>query len=143
MQHSGTAYLILNVVIFLAIGLLAFLDPAGFAGAIDFELRAPAAIPELLATFGGLMLVIALAIALALVFRHFRAQGYLLVAMAYIGFGSGRLWGMLVYSGFDWRNGLFLATEVVLVAWGLACFWQARRSAATGSRAPGGNNSTD
>ncbi|SDJ69685.1 DUF4267 domain-containing protein [Microbulbifer yueqingensis] len=143
MKHSVTVYLTLNVAIFAAIGVMAFLDPAGFAGAIDFGLLAPPATPELLATFGGLMLAIALAISLPLVFRRYRAQGCLLVALAYLGFGCGRLWGMLVYSGFDWRNGLFLATEVVLVAWGLACFWQTRRDASGAPGVPGEGDSAD
>nr|WP_255774674.1 DUF4345 family protein [Microbulbifer zhoushanensis] len=116
----------MNALVFAIIGVMAFANPAAFAKTIDFALLAPSAMPEFLATFGGLMLAIAAAIALALVFRRHRPTAFLLLAMAYAGFGGGRLVGMLAHSGFDWRNGLFFATEVLLILWGVACYLHGR-----------------
>ncbi|WP_237058132.1 DUF4345 family protein [Microbulbifer sediminum] len=118
--------MILNALVYAIIGVMAFANPGGFAKTIDFALLAPSAMPEFLATFGGLMLMIAAATVLALVLRRHRATAFLLLTMAYAGFGGGRLVGMLAHSGFDWRNGVFLATEVLLVLWGTACYLQER-----------------
>ncbi|WP_237066591.1 DUF4345 family protein [Microbulbifer guangxiensis] len=127
MRHSGTVYLVLNALIFAIIGVSAFANPVAFTNTIDFSLDAPAAMPEFLATFGGLMVMIGVAIGLAVVFRRHRRVAFLLIVMAYAGFGGGRLVGMLAHSGFDWRNGLFFATEVLLILWGTACYLQERK----------------
>ncbi|AOS97028.1 hypothetical protein AUP74_01593 [Microbulbifer aggregans] len=127
MKNSGTIYLILNALIFAIIGVSAFANPLAFTKTIDFALTAPAAMPEFLATFGGLMVMIGVAIGLAVVFRRHRKIAFLLIVMAYAGFGSGRLIGMLAHSGFDWRNGLFFATEILLILWGTACYLQERK----------------
>ncbi|KUJ82564.1 hypothetical protein AWR36_012305 [Microbulbifer flavimaris] len=49
------------------------------------------------------------------------------IVMACVGFSSGNLIGMLAHSGSDWRNGLFFATEILLILWGTACYLQQRR----------------
>ncbi|GAA5524141.1 hypothetical protein Maes01_00695 [Microbulbifer aestuariivivens] len=130
MKNSGTIYLILNALIFAIIGVSAFANPLAFSETIDFALTAPAAMPEFLATFGGFMLMIGVAIALPLVFRRYRTIAFLLIAMAYAGFGAGRIVGMLAHSGFDWRNGLFFAIEILLIFWGVVLYLQERKRGA-------------
>lgn len=127
MKYQGIVYLALNLLVYAAIGIGALSTPEGFAAGIDLELLKPAAVPEFLATFGGLMLAIAAGLGIALAMPRYRAQACLLLALAYVGFGSGRLFGMLVYSGFDWRNGIFFALEVLLIAWGMFCWRDLRK----------------
>lgn len=126
MKYFGKTYLTLNLLVYAAIGAGAFINPEGFAGGIDLGFLAPSAVPEFLATFGGLMLAIAVALATALSIRQHRRVAYALLALAYAGFGSGRLYGMLLVSGFDWRNGAFLVLEILLVVWGILCYRETR-----------------
>ena len=132
LKYHGTVYLALNLLVYAAIGIGALSTPEGFAAGIDLGLLKPAAVPEFLATFGGLMLAIAAGLGIALAMPRYRAQAYLLLALAYVGFGGGRLFGMLVHSGFDWRNGIFLLLEVLLCVWGLFC-WRDLRKQGVGS----------
>lgn len=126
MKYHGTLYLGLNLLIYVVIGLGAFSKPESFAAGIDLGFTAPSAVPEFLATFGGLMLAIAIGIGIALIMPRYRPKAYLLMALAYAGFGSGRLVGMLVYSGFDWRNSIFFALEMLLMIWGVISWRKAR-----------------
>ncbi|MEX2962575.1 DUF4345 family protein [Microbulbifer sp. TYP-18] len=126
MKQSGPIYLGLNALVFATISAMAFVNPEAFARTIDFALLTPSAVPELLATYGGLMLVIACLIALSLFLHRRRAMAYFLITLSYVGFSGGRLVGILAHSGFDWRNFFFLAAELVLLVWGAACYWQER-----------------
>lgn len=126
MRYFGKTYLALNLLIYAAIGIGAFVNPEGFAGGINLELLAPPAVPEFLATFGGFMLAIAVGLAIALSIRQHRRVAFALMALAYAGFASGRLYGMLLISGFDWRNGAFFALEVLLLVWGILCYRETR-----------------
>lgn len=126
MKYFGKVYLTLNILIFAAIGIGAFANPEGFAGSINLGLMAPSAMPEFLATFGGFMLAIAVGLAIALAIRQHRRVAYASLVLAYAGFGSGRLYGMLMISGFDWRNGIFFALEVLLLVWGFFCYRETR-----------------
>ncbi|WP_323846864.1 hypothetical protein [Microbulbifer magnicolonia] len=112
----------LNLLIYAAIGIGAFANPEGFASAVNLGFLAPAAVPEFLATFGGFMLAIAAALLIALRIRLHRRVAFASMVLAYAGFAGGRLYGMLLISGFDWRNGVFFALEVLLLIWGFLCY---------------------
>ncbi|WP_346838961.1 DUF4345 family protein [Microbulbifer sp. SAOS-129_SWC] len=126
MKYYGIVYLVLNLLIYAAIGIAAAARPEAFAAAIDMSFTAPAALPEFLATFSGLMLAIALGLLLALLMRRHRRAAYAALTLAYAGFASGRLFGMLVHGGFDWRNGVFLALEILLLVWGFFSYREMR-----------------
>ncbi|SEA36210.1 DUF4345 family protein [Microbulbifer marinus] len=126
MKYFGKTYLSLNLLVYAAIGIAAFVNPEGFAGGINLGFLAPPAVPEFLATFGGFMLAIAMALGIALSIRQHRRVAYASLALAYLGFACGRLYGMLLISGFDWRNGIFFALEVLLLIWGIFCYRETR-----------------
>ncbi|WP_193165009.1 DUF4345 family protein [Microbulbifer hainanensis] len=126
MKYYGVVYLVVNLLVYAAIGAWAAIVPEAFAAAIDLSFVAPSALPEFLATFSGLMLAIALGLLLALILRRHRRAAYAALSLAYLGFASGRLYGMLVFSGFDWRNGVFLALEILLLVWGIFCYREMR-----------------
>ncbi|SHF59510.1 protein of unknown function [Microbulbifer donghaiensis] len=126
MKYFGKTYLVVNLLIYAAIGVAAFVRPEQLAAGIDLGFLAPTAVPEFLATFGGFMLAIAAALAIALSIRQHRRVAYASLVLAYLGFACGRLYGMLMISGVDWRNSVFLALELLLLVWGIFCYRETR-----------------
>ncbi|MCO1335625.1 DUF4345 domain-containing protein [Microbulbifer sp. OS29] len=126
MKYLGRVYLTLNLLVFASIGLWALFKPESLAASINLSFVTPSALPEFTATYGGLMLAIAVMLLVALAMRPHRRVAYAALSLSYIGFAAGRLYGMLILSGFDQRNILFFAVEVVLVLWGLYCYRESR-----------------
>jgi len=126
LKYLGRVYLTLNLLIFASIGLGALVNPEAFVAAIDMSFVSTAAVPEFLSTYGGFMLAIAVILLIALAMRPHRRAAYAALSLSYIGFALGRLFGMLTIGSFDERNLLFLALEVVMVAWGLFCYRESR-----------------
>ncbi|WP_444934892.1 DUF4345 domain-containing protein [Microbulbifer sp. JTAC008] len=126
MKYLGRVYLTLNLLVFASIGLWALFKPQSLADEVDFSFDTPEAMPEFMATYGGFMLAIAVILLVALAMRPHRRVAYAALSIAYIGFALGRLYGMLFISGFDQRNLVLFAIEVVFVIWGLYCYRESR-----------------
>ncbi|WP_444928461.1 DUF4345 family protein [Microbulbifer sp. SSSA002] len=126
MKYLGRVYLTLNLLVFASIGLWALFKPQSLADEVNFSFVRPDALPEFIATYGGFMLAIAVMLLVALAMRPHRRVAYAALSIAYIGFALGRLYGMLVLSGFDQRNLALLAVEVVAILWGLYCYRESR-----------------
>ncbi|MFA0811307.1 DUF4345 family protein [Microbulbifer epialgicus] len=126
MKYLGRVYLTLNMLAFASVGLGALFKPEAFAAAIGIKFVSPAAVPEFLATYAGFMLAVAVILLITLAMRPHRRAAYAALSLSYMGFALGRLYGMLATGSFDERNLLFLALEVVMVAWGLFCYRESR-----------------
>lgn len=97
-------WLYFNALVLAWISFFAFLAPQKVASAVGFELPSAAAIVEIKATYGGLMLALA-AFLVWCDIKDYKAHALVFLALMYIGFAGGRLIGIL--SNKAWNQTLF------------------------------------
>ncbi len=118
--------LFLCALIYLALGIGFLIKPDGMASGIEIPLPTPTARADLMATYGGLE--IGLAVFLFLCWRDpaWLRMGLVASGLTFAGLGGARLVGILVARGAV-KPLLFwlLAAEAVLVA---LCFWASRKA---------------
>lgn len=102
----------INVLLYLGIGLFTLYSPKYIAYAVNFELMTPGAIAEFRAMYGGLQIALA-AIMLILYRTHQINYALAFIGIIYLGFGSGRLLGIILNSAFDRTTLIYITIEII------------------------------
>lgn len=103
-------WLFFNSVLYIGIGCLTFIKPEKVAATVGYVLSTAGAYAELKACYGGLMIAIGLII-LYLALKD-STLGLLFVAVIYLGFGTGRLIGILSNQAYDQTTLIYFGFEV-------------------------------
>lgn len=102
----------LNVLLYLGIGLFTLYSPKFIADAVSFQLMTAGAIAEFKAMYGGLQIALA-----AIMFILYRIQqiNYALafIGIIYLGFGSGRLLGIILNGALDRTTLIYISVETI------------------------------
>ena len=85
----------LNGLLYCALGIFTLLKPLSLAETLGYELKTPTALPELKATYGGLMLSIGLLLGILTFYHQLPKTALFILLLTYTGFFIGRLLGGL------------------------------------------------
>lgn len=104
-------WIIINFVFYFGLGMLTIVNPGYIAEAVHFQLLTPGAIAEFKAMYGGLQ--IALAMIMFLLYKNENIQFALgFLTLIYLGFGCGRLIGIITNRAFDKTTLIYFSIEV-------------------------------
>ncbi len=92
---------------------MTILKPDYVANAVGYALTRPGAYAELKACYGGLM--IALGLIMIYLMRENRSTALIFIALIYVGFGSGRLIGILFNNAHDKTTLTYFTIEIASI----------------------------
>ncbi len=115
-------WIILHAVLYIGIGLLGLIKPNLVAETVGFAITRPGGIAEIKACYGGLMFVIG-AIMLYLMFENRLSDSLLFILVIYLGFGTGRLFGIIGDRAFDSTTLTYFAFESLSVIFSYVIFF--------------------
>lgn len=107
-------WIILHSIMYMMIGLLSLIKPNLVAETIGFALTRPGGFAEIKACYGGLMIVIGI-IMMYLLYKNNIADSLLFMLLIYLGFATGRLFGIIGDRAFDSTTLIYFAFESVSV----------------------------
>lgn len=93
-------WIIIHGVLYIGIGILSLIKPNLVAETVGFAITRPGALAEIKACYGGLMFVIGF-IMLRLMYQNRISDSLLFILVIYLGFGTGRLIGIIGDRAFD------------------------------------------
>ena len=104
-------WILINFVFYLGLGILTLMNPGYVADAVHFQLLTPGAIAEFKAMYGGLQ--IALAMIMFILYKNQNIQFALgFLALIYLGFGCGRMIGIITNHAFDKTTLIYISVEI-------------------------------
>ena len=102
-------WILINFLLYVSIGFLTLFKPESVASTVGYILSAPVAYAELKACYGGLMIVIG--VIMLYLLKTDANNGLLFIAIIYLGFGTGRLFGILFNHAFDNTTLIYFTIE--------------------------------
>jgi hypothetical protein len=116
-------WVIINSLLYFGIGAATIVNPSGVANTISFVLTTPGATAEFKAMYGGLQIALAAIMMLLYKEQQFHyAMAFL--AIIYLGFGSGRLVGIIGNGAYDRTTMTYFAIEFFSVCFSSYLFFR-------------------
>src|SRR5690606_12758789 len=98
-------------IMIIGIGLLSVFNPTAVTNAIGFVLEGPAAFPEFVASYGGLLIAIGI-LMLAGIFKVGTTTTLLAMSVMYLGYVSGRIFGVVANGNLDRTSLIYGSFEI-------------------------------
>lgn len=119
----------LNALIYVGLAAWAFADAEGMARSVGLLLEGAGGIAEFQATYGGFLAACGVALGVAATRRVWHLPALLWCAVTYLGFGTGRLFGLTMTGGWVSTQPVIAGAEVVLTAISAILAWREMRRA--------------
>ena len=111
MTRIATSWIFINSIFYIGLGVYTIVWPEKLAAAISISLNSPGAIAEIKASYGGLMFILGVMMIL-LYLKQPISHPLAFIALLYLGFGVGRLIGIIGEHAYDRTTLIFSAVEI-------------------------------
>jgi hypothetical protein len=111
MVRMAICWIFINAIFYIGLGLYTIVWPQELASAISFQLNSPGAIAEIKASYGGLMFMLGV-IMILLYLKQPISHALGFIALLYLGFGVGRLIGIIGEHAYDRTTLIFSTVEI-------------------------------
>lgn len=111
MIQMVAGWVFINAIFYIGLGLYTIVWPQALASAISITLNSPGAIAEIKASYGGLMFILGIMMIL-LYLKEPVTHALAFIALLYLGFGLGRLIGIIGEHAYDRTTLIFSAVEI-------------------------------
>jgi hypothetical protein len=109
--NIAAIWIYLNSIFYIGLGIFTLFKPQSVAAVVGYQLTTAGAIAELKACYGGLMISLG-AIMWLLLTKYSANLSLGFIAIIYLGFGAGRLVGIIGDRAFDSTSLSFSAVEI-------------------------------
>ena len=111
MIRVAIVWVFINAIFYIGLGLYTLVWPHALANAISVSLNSPGAIAEIKACYGGLMFILGVMMILSYL-KQPVSHSLAFIALIYLGFGVGRLIGIIGEQAYDRTPLIFSAVEI-------------------------------
>jgi hypothetical protein len=114
-MNLASIWIFINIIFYIGVGVFTLFKPEALAASLSLQFSSPAGLAELKSSYGGLMIILSVSMWILYAKQPlYYPLGF--ITLLYIGFGLGRLVGILGNQVFDKTTLTYSAIEIVCFA---------------------------